>query len=443
MPDQSINEVGTVDGLADVEVSVNNSPAPSSVPTITQIGRPYFTSGELKYLHGKTIKVSQRPHYERITHQVFQFCFQIIKQMKFPLRVLSTTMNYYQRWYLFNEFDINRQNQDEMEDELTFGSFEIDPFIIATACLFLACKNEDCIKKLKDIQTVANKIREIDDSKFTNERTTASLVAAASNGNGNNSSNSGSGNGITSSGNNGVANLNQYYTIQELQRKVILALEFKLLQIIKFDFNNGGSTNVKLTIDQLLIQFCKKLNINYKFSLFCWLIHYDIISTPLILTVSPHCIALAIIIVTLNLKPNDLKVTHFKDVEDNDSDINKTLDTIDSVGGFSCPEILVNEAIIYILDFYIHKYSHSILNNYLPPIDVKTGKDQTFKFMELKSKFNDLKILSEKSSSTADLLQQDNYLNPWDYTIAGKGSTRFMTANKRRKFATELQKEST
>ncbi|KAK6462145.1 cyclin-like protein [Scheffersomyces coipomensis] len=426
----------------------------SSVPiaNITQIARPYFTSSELRYLHNKSIKESEKLHYSRTKHQVFQFCFQIIKQLKFPLRVLSTTMNYYQRWYLFNKFDIE---QHDVEDKLTLAAFEKDPYVIATTCLFLACKNEDCIKKLKDIQAVANKIREIDESKYTNERTTSSILAAANAANNNtngsittagsvnnaavvpsSSSNIGSGIGVSSGSSSIPAPV--YYTVGELHRKATLSLEFKLLQIIKFDFNNGGSTNLKLTTDQLLIQFCKKININYKFSMFCWLVNYDLIPTSLPLTVPPHCIALAIIIVTLNLKPFDLKIAHFKDVNDSETEISEKLDNIDSEIDFKCPEVLVNEAIIFILDFYIHEYSKSLLSQYLPLIDEKSGKDQVFKFMELKSKFNDLRILTEKSSSTQDLLTQDHYLNIWDYSIAAKGSTRFMSANKRRKFAKEL-----
>ena len=47
------------------------------------------------------------------------------------------------------------------------------------------------------------------------------------------------------------------------------------------------------------------MKINYKLSMLAWLINFDIMSTPLSLVVPPHCIALAIIIISLNL--NQLK----------------------------------------------------------------------------------------------------------------------------------------
>ncbi|ABN67447.2 RNA polymerase II C-terminal domain kinase beta subunit [Scheffersomyces stipitis CBS 6054] len=307
--------------------------------------------------------------------RVFQFSFHIIKQLKFPLRVLSTTMNYYQRFYLFNRFQASEEAQD-------IGDLERDPFMVAVACLFLAAKNEDCIKKLKEIQSVANKLRDIDDT----QRISSSTVA-------------------------------------DLQRRAVMSLEFKLLQIIKFDFNNGATVSIKSS-DQLVTQFCKKLNINYRLSLFSWLINFDLMSSPLCLVIPPHCIALAIIIIN----------------EESDEELNAKLDSFDCYVDFRCPESLVNEGILYVLDYYIHSYQHSILNQYLPAIDRETGKEQIFKFMEFKSRFNDLKTLNEHSTATRPLLQQDKYLQPWDYSIATKGTARFMPGNKRRRFSRESGK---
>ncbi|KAK6456242.1 cyclin-like protein [Scheffersomyces xylosifermentans] len=384
------------------------SKANQSFPSTTQISRPYFTSSEISYLHSKSIDDNHKTQYNRTKHQIYQFAFQIVKQLKFPLRVLATTMNYYQRFYLFNKFHPKEENVDVVD-------LERDPYIVTVACLFLASKNEDCIKKLKDIQTVANKLRDIDENKKVKELPTTSSNGGNSNGNGSNST----------------------YTVADLQRKSIMSLEFKLLQIIKFDFNNGATLSIKSS-DELVTQFCKKLDINYKLSLFSWLINFDLISSPLCLSIPPHCIALAIIIIALNLKPKELKMTHELVDEEDDEQLNEKLETIDSYGDFRCPEVLVNEGIIYILDYYIHQYSHSILNQYLPHIDAQTGKEQIFKFMELKSRFNDLKILNEYSCSSRASLQQDNYLQLWDYSVPSKGTGRFMLGNKRRRFAKEL-----
>ena len=114
------------------------------------------------------------------------------------------------------------------------------------------------------------------------------------------------------------------------------------------------------------------------------------------------------------------------------------LENIDSMRDFRCPEALVNEGIVYILDYYVHQMNFLILNDYLPTINADTGKEQIFKFMELKSRFNDLTILSEDSVSTTGLLKQDNYLRKWDYKVGSKGAARFMIGNKRRRFDEEF-----
>ena len=146
------------------------------------------------------------------------------------------------------------------------------------------------------------------------------------------------------------------------------------------------------------------------------------------------------IIISLNLKPKELNITHEMVDEESDEELNAKLDSFDCYVDFRCPELLVNEGILYVLDYYIHLYQHSILNQYLPAIDRETGKEQIFKFMEFKSRFNDLKTLNEHSTATRPLLQQDKYLQPWDYSIATKGTARFMPGNKRRRFSRESGK---
>lgn len=367
------------------------TPAPTAgknMPTTVQVSRPFFTSAELKYIHSFTIPEQKKLTYNQKKHQIYQYVFQIIKILKFPLRVLGTTMNYYQRYYLFNKFE-------EMNDG-TQQDLEKDPYTVTLACLFLASKNEDCIKKLKDIQSVGNKLRDIDDEN--------------------------------------KIQMNSSYI--DAQRKCIMNIEFKLLQVIKFDFKNGSNVQ---SIDQLVVKFCKKLSIDYKTTMHSWLVSFDIMSTPLCLMIPPHCIALAIIIVTLNLKPKDLHTKYNKaDPDLPPSDLNEILEKIDCYNDFRCPETLVNEGIIYILDYYVHQMNFSILNDYMPSIDKDTGKEQIFKFMELKSRFNDLKVLSEKSCLDPSSLRQDDYLKIWDYNVGLKGSARFILGNKRRRFNLEL-----
>lgn len=367
------------------------------VPTIVQVSRPYMTHAELSYLHTNTIPNNKKTTYNQRKHQIFQFLFQVVKAMKLPLRVLSLAMNYYQRYYLYFSFE---DNGKENPDNDSLIEAENDCFLVASTCLFLASKNEDCIKKLKDIQAAANRVRDLDSESrnFLKGGSSSSIPLA------------------------------------EFQRKVIMNLEFKLLQIIKFDFTSGAG-NVP-SVDQLVVIFSKQLKLTYKFTLFAWLIAFDIMSTPLLLTIPPHCIALAIIIVTLNLRPTDISTKYADEYLEEDS-IGATLDSIDSYRDFRCPEALVNEGIVYVLDYYVHQMNFLVLNEYMPPVNEEIGKAQIFKFMELKSRFNDLAILSEHSVSSNSLLKQDKYLRKWDAGVCTKGSARFMIGNKRRRFDSE------
>lgn len=365
-------------------------------PTILQVSRPFLTLTELSHLHGNTIPDNKKLAYNQRKHQVYQFLFQVVRAMRFPLRVLGTAMNYYQRYYLFNMFE---ESSDQNPDNEPVVEFEKDPYMVAYACIFLATKNEDCIKKLKDIQTVANKLRDIDQDSRNYAKSTSPSSP----------------------------------TLYEVQRKVIMSLEFKLLQVLKFDFL-GGAANIP-SVDQLVVMFSKHLGMEYKFTYFAWLVSFDIMSTPLSLVIPPHCIALAIIIVTLNLKPYDITAKYGE--EHTGTKVGEILENIDCMNDFRCPEALVNEGIIYILDYYVHQMNFLILNEYMPAVNEETGKEQIFKFMDLKSRFNDLKVLSEQSVSTNGLLKQDNYLRRWDYTAGNKGIARFLTSNKRRRFDSE------
>lgn len=306
-------------------------------------------------------------------------------------------MNYYQRFYLFNSFE---EPKDQNPENDPVVEFEKDPYMVAYTCLFLATKNEDCLKKLKDIQTVANRLRDIDpESRNYSPLCNSSLPI-----------------------------------LFDVQRKVIMSLEFKLLQVLKFDFI-GGAVNIP-SVDQLAVIFSKQLGLDYKLTLFAWLVSFDIMSTPLSLVIPPHCIALAIVIVTLNFKPRDIKIEDGSEITPTKT--GDILENLDCMKDFHCPETLVNEGIVYVLDYYVHQMNFLILNEYMPAVNPETGKEQLFKFMDLKSRFNDLKVLSEASVSSASLLKQDNYLRKWDYSVSSKGSSRFMTNNKRRRFDSEL-----
>lgn len=364
-------------------------------PSILEISRPFISPSEISYLHSLTIAEDKKIVYNQRKHQIFQYMFQIIKVLKFPIRVLNTTMIYYQKYYLFNKFEDESEDFTDLEKNL-----QNDPYLIAITCLFLASKNEDCIKKLRDIQVVANKLRDLNED-------------------------------------------NNYL---DLQRKVIMVIEFNLLQVLKFNFNNN-TLNLP-SLDTLLIQFAKIKLFDYKKTFFSWLMCFDLMSTPSNLMIPPHCIALGILIVTNNLDTDELPTKlegrsngmippPILD-EDIENEKNSKTHKIEITStDFKCPELLVNEAIIYILDYYIHQFNYSVLKEYLPPVNQKLGKEQIFQFMNLKSKFNNLNLINEQSNSK-QLLAKDPYLKIWDYSIGYKGSARFMLGNKRRRFNNEL-----
>lgn len=368
-------------------------------PSVLEISRPYLSPNEISYLHSLTISEDKKIIYNQRKRQIFQYIFQIIKVLKFPIRVLNTTMVYYQKYYLINKFEDESEDFTDLEKNL-----QKDPYLIAITCLFLASKNEDCIKKLRDIQVVANKLRDLNED-------------------------------------------NNYL---DLQRKIIMMTEFNVLQVLKFNFNNN-SLNLP-SMDTLLIQFAKIKQLDYKTTFFSWLICFDLMSTPVNLMIPPHCIALGILTVAVHLDtlelptklegmtlptppittPIDEQRQYQQQEKQNPSPPPKL-----NPSEFKCPELLVNEAIIYILDYYIHQFNYSVLREYLPHINEKLGKEQIFQFMNLKSEFNNLKLINELSNSK-QLLAKDPYLNVWDYSIGYKGSARFMLSNKRRRFNNEL-----
>lgn len=378
---------GIMESGTDAAIPDREFLAERNFPSTMQVSRPCFTATELKFLHSFTIPLHKKMAYNQRKHQIFQHAAQVVKALKFPLRVLNTSMNYFQRYYLFNKFE--EPSDGYLQD------LEKDPFTVLITCLFLASKNEDCIKKLRDIQSVSNRIRDIsEENKFLSNT-----------------------------------------SFNEAQRKAVLTMEFKLLQVIKFDFSSGSTAH---SIDQLVVRFGKKLSAGYKTTMFSWLICYDIMSTPLCLMIPPHCIALAIIIVALNINPKDMN-TNYNKADDSQTDLNEILENLDCYNDFQCPESLVNEGILYILDYYVHQMNYSVLNNFMPSVDLETGKERIFKFMELKTRFNDLKGLSERSCDSPSILKKDEYLQLYDYNIASKGASRFLLANKRRRFDKELE----
>lgn len=380
-------------------VAPANGPPKPDQPILLQLARPFLTPNEIQYLHGQTIPEAKKLGYNQRKHHVYLFIFQIIKHFKFPLRVLGTTMNYYQRFYLFNKFEESNSGdvvtQQMTKNSTLLGSSDIDniremerdPYVVAITCLFLATKNEDCIKKLKEVQLVSNRLREQEQ-------------------------------------------LNEDRFLYK-QRRAIMATELKLLQLLKFDLNNGAPLEL---LDVLVTQFCKQIGIDYRGLFYAWLVLFDIMLTPLPLTIPAHCIALAIIMVTLYINPVEIALKY---AGPSDGIPYSELLAQVNFADFKCPNRLVSEAILYVLDYYVHQMNFSVLLHYMPAIDAETGKEQVFKFMTLKQRLNDLEVLDQYSVSTKELLNDDHYLNNFDYLVAARGASRFLNGVKRRRFNVE------
>lgn len=418
------------------------------LPSIAQVSRPFFTSAEIKHLLSQTIPDSQKLVYSQKKHLVFQFTFQLVRLLKFPLRVLATAMNYYQRYFLFNRMEDPDApaSASGTTAELAVQAAERDPFVIAMACLLLAAKNEDCIKKLKDIQLAARQTRgpafDTEPHAAAAAKAAAALAAAAAAAAlalnlaaAGDAAAPGAAGAASASA---AASAASTTALLDIQRRAVMAIEFHLLQAIKFDFLNGATP----LVDVLATAFCKRLALDYTNTLHVWLVCFDIMLTPLCLMIPPHCIALAAIIVTLNVKPSGVAHKYNRAEPPALADrLGQILDLIDCRRQFGCPEALVNEGIVYILDFYVHNMPLLILNEYLPPVDPRTGKERVFTYMDLKLRFNDLKGMDQLLCLEPEILRQDKYLMPWDYTVGAKGCVRFMLGDKRKRFDAEMPRD--
>lgn len=164
--------------------SNNNGSTPSNalsappgvkVTSTVQLARPFLTKGQIRFAHTKTI--DNIPLFNQRRNQIFQYLLKICYSFKFPIRILETAMYYYQRYFIYNKFDVSIYSD------------------VGITSLFIASKKEDTIKKLRDILSLFNQLRGVNLS------------------------------------------LEQF----ENHRKRILSLEFRLLETISFDFRSFHS----------------------------------------------------------------------------------------------------------------------------------------------------------------------------------------------------------
>lgn len=127
-------------------MSVTPSPEGSG-KVILQLSKPFLSQEEILYCHriqgivnNHTEGLMYETFYNNKKNEMMIFLQKLIKILRYPTNVLELTMNYYQRFYMFNKFDI----------------FKNAFYEIAVTSLFISSKLQDYIKKLRDIVKVVN-----------------------------------------------------------------------------------------------------------------------------------------------------------------------------------------------------------------------------------------------------------------------------------------------
>lgn len=103
------------------------------------LSRPYLTKNQITYTQKKTI--SDRRTYNQKKLSILNFLSDLCVKLELPRKTLETSMYFYQRYHLFNNF----------ETELCYS--------LATSCLVLSCKQVETFKKVNEIATLSLQIR--------------------------------------------------------------------------------------------------------------------------------------------------------------------------------------------------------------------------------------------------------------------------------------------
>ncbi|KAK9455132.1 cyclin-like protein [Dipodascopsis uninucleata] len=230
------------------------SPSSSeALPSIIQVSRPYLTSLQTKELDKQTNNGTGAREQQMKFH-AFSWIMSVGNQLRFPIRTMGSAMILFQRFYLFNSL------QDFPSTSET-----------AQACLFVAAKMEDTLKKLKEILV-------------------ASYYLKYPNG----------------------PNINMDSQIIEDQRRRIISLERQVLETMSFDFR------VKHP-QPYVMKFCRYLKYPVNIAELSWLIAADSYKTLVPLKNTPHTVALGCIYIagalsnfdTSNINPDEFIVDKY------------------------------------------------------------------------------------------------------------------------------------
>ncbi|CDR39383.1 CYFA0S03e02696g1_1 [Cyberlindnera fabianii] len=311
----------------------NSTTATSSVTSTIQISRQLLTQNQMRYCQSQTIE--NRQAYDQKRSQMFNFLMKICHALRFPVRTLESAMVLYQRFYLHNKFD--GQNY----------------YDVALTSLFLATKNEDTVKKLRDIILTATQLR---GAPLSNDQV-------------------------------------------EAYRRKLMNVEFKMLEIISFDFRVAH-------VEEYIVKIGKKLKIPQEICYLAWLIAYDSYQLEVALKVPANAIAFAVLQIACLINKQNIRVMYKE---------------------YHCSHFAVNEAMIDILDFFMNSYNFTLLSSMRPEL-----KNE---FFNIKVGMTDKRVMSESSRA---LIEKDEYFRERNFAV---NERRYMLSNQRKRLYSELDKK--
>ncbi|KAK9480422.1 cyclin-like protein [Lipomyces japonicus] len=254
------------------------------LPFIIQLSRPYLSAQQIRQLEHDTTAASSSSSTAstlQAKFSAFQLILNLGEYVRFPIRTMGTAMIIFQRFYLFNSIQDFPSTLDT-----------------AHACLFVACKMEDTLKKLKDIVVASYYL------KYPNSN-----------------------------------DLNLDSPVLEEQRRRLIALERHVLETMSFDFRIRHP-------QPYIIKFCKFLNLPSDMGKTAWLVCIDSYKTLAPLKNTPAAVALACVYVACALNQSD-------DANNSGLDVHPAR--------FNIPNEQFESVILDLLEFYIDWLPQAIL----------------------------------------------------------------------------------
>ncbi|KAL6943017.1 hypothetical protein ACO0RG_001992 [Hanseniaspora osmophila] len=199
------------------------------------LSRPFLTSSDIQNCQRNTI--SDRKVYNAKKVLIFRFLQEIVINFKFPRKTLEVTMYLYQRYYLFHSFEAG------------------EIFDVATATLYLGCKQVETMKKMNEIIPFCNGLKQ----DFLSSKINYDL---------------------------------------EVYKKKLCKYEFELLNSLAFD---SRIFDLNLSIDGLLLKFCKHSELSDRDSYMAWIVGLEVLKLEVLLSFPCHAVAMCCLQITKEL----------------------------------------------------------------------------------------------------------------------------------------------